>query len=121
MRKIQFKQHILPHLLAVFVFLFITILFFNPVFFSNRTLDQFDINQWKGGAQQSIEYRQETGEEALWTNSMFSGMPTYLIDIDWSDGILTNLKIVTSLGLPHPVRNIFLGFVCFYIMLLHLA
>ena len=118
MRKIQFKQHILPHVIAVVVFLFITVLFFNPVFFSNRSLDQYDINQWKGGARQSIEYRLETGEEALWTNSMFSGMPTYLIDIDWSDGILTNLKIVASLGLPHPVRNIFLAFACFYIMLL---
>lgn len=118
MKKINFKHHILPHLIAVLVFLVVSILFFNPVFFDNKTLDQQDINQWKGGAHESMEYREKTGEELLWTNSMFSGMPTYLIDARWNDGIVTTLKIIMAVGLPHPVRNIFLAFLSFYILLL---
>ncbi|MEJ2005663.1 MAG: hypothetical protein P8X57_12010, partial [Cyclobacteriaceae bacterium] len=118
MRKISFRTHILPHLVAIIVFLVVTILFFSPVFFSSRTLDQHDIKQWKGGAQEIIENREATGEEPLWTNSMFGGMPAYLVDVDWNDGILTNLKIIAAAGLPHPVRNIFLAFISFYILLL---
>jgi len=118
MRNISFRAHILPHLVAIVVFLVVTILFFSPLFFSSRTLDQYDINQWKGGAQEIIEYREATGEEPLWTNSMFSGMPAYLVDVKWNDGIITNLKIIAAAGLPHPVRNIFLAFLSFYILLL---
>lgn len=118
MKNINFTRHVLPHLIAMVVFILVTLVFFNPFFFGNKTLDQQDINQWKGGAQATIEYREATGEEALWTNSMFSGMPAYLIDVHWSDGIVTNLKIIMAIGFPHPVRNILLSFISFYILLL---
>ncbi len=118
MRKISFRAHILPHLVAILVFLVVTIIFFSPIFFSGRSLDQHDINQWKGGAQEIIENRETSAEEPLWTNSMFSGMPAYLVDVKWSDSLLTNFKIAVSLGLPHPVRNVFLAMVSFYILLL---
>ncbi len=118
MKQLQFRRHILPHLIAVLVFLLVTVIFFSPIFFKNRTLDQYDIKQWKGSAQQAIEHREETGEELLWTNSMFGGMPSYLVELDWNDDIITTIKIVTAFGLPHPVRNIFAAFVSFYILLL---
>ncbi len=118
MKHIEFRRHILPHLIAVLVFFLVTIIFFNPVFFKNRTLDQYDIKQWKGGAQEAIEYREDTGNELLWTNSMFGGMPGYLVEVDWSDDIVTTAKIVLAVGLPHPVRNVFTAFLSFYILLL---
>lgn len=118
MKKIKFTQHILPHLIAIVTFLIVTVIFFKPFFLDNKSLDQHDINQWKGGAQELIEYREATGEEGLWTNSMFGGMPGYFVDIKWSDGIVTGIKTVLVAGLAHPVRNIFLAFVSFYILLL---
>ncbi len=118
MKNIKFTQHILPHLIAVITFLIVTIIFFKPFFFDNKSLDQHDINQWKGGAQELIEYREATGEEGLWTNSMFGGMPGYFVDVKWSDGIITTIKTVLVAGLAHPVRNIFLAFISFYILLL---
>lgn len=118
MKNIKFTQHILPHLIAVITFLIVTIIFFKPFFFDNKSLDQHDINQWKGGAQELIEYREATGEEGLWTNSMFGGMPGYFVDVQWSDGIITTIKTVLVAGLAHPVRNIFLAFISFYILLL---
>lgn len=118
MKQLQFRRHILPHLVAVLVFLIVTILFFNPIFFKNRSLDQYDIKQWKGSAQQAIEHREETGDELLWTTSMFSGMPSYLVELDWSDDIITATKIIFAAGLPHPVRNIFAAFLSYYILLL---
>jgi hypothetical protein len=118
MKKIKFQTDVLPHTLAVGVFLIVTILFFNPVFFGNKTISQGDITQFLWGSKELRDYRSATGEEGLWSNSMFSGMPAYMVNMEWSDGIVAGMKNVLSFFLPHPVRNIFLAFVCYYIMLL---
>jgi len=118
MKKIKFSDHVLPHLIAVIVFLLITVFFFNPVFFDNKTISQGDIEQWSGSSKELRDYRDQTGEEGLWANSMFSGMPAYLVNLKWSDGVVVGMKHVLSVFLPHPISNIFLAFVCYYILLL---
>ncbi len=118
MKKINFSKEVAPHLVAVLVFLVVTVLFFNPIFFDNKTLDQHDIQQAKGSSKSIADYREATGQEALWAPSMFSGMPAYLVNLRWSDGPVTWAKKILSLFLPHPVNNIFLAFLCYYILLL---
>lgn len=118
MKKIIFKEHILPHTIAVLVFLIVTVFFFSPVFFENKTISQHDISEWEGGSKALRDYRNQTGEEGLWASSMFSGLPAYLVNLDWSDGVVVGMKKVMSVFLPHPVANIFLAFICYYIMLL---
>lgn len=118
MKKINFKEHVLPHALAVLVFLIVTVFFFSPIFFENKAISQHDISEWEGGSKALRDYRSQTGEEGLWASSMFSGMPAYLVNLDWSDGVVVGMKKVMSVFLPHPVANIFLAFVSYYIMLL---
>ncbi|MGK7388826.1 MAG: YfhO family protein [Candidatus Cyclobacteriaceae bacterium M2_1C_046] len=118
MKNINFSKHILPHLIAVVVLYIITAIFFNPVVFDDKVIEQHDITQWRGGAQELITHREKTGEEGLWTNSMFSGMPAYLVNTFWSDKPVKFIKIIAALGLPHPVSNIFLAFISYYILLL---
>ncbi|MEQ1587282.1 MAG: YfhO family protein [Cyclobacteriaceae bacterium] len=118
MKNIRFTDHILPHLIAGVVFLLVTILFFNPVFFDNKAVSQGDIEQWSGSSKELRDYRDQTGEEGLWAGSMFSGMPAYLVNLSWSDGVVVGMKKVLSVFLPHPISNIFLAFVCYYILLL---
>lgn len=118
MKKINFSQHVLPHLIAVIVFLIITVSFFNPVFFESKNLNQSDIIQWQASAQELTEYRSATGEEGLWTNSIFGGMPAYLISVKWGNQLIKYTHAVFALGLPHPVRIIFVSMLSFYIMLL---
>lgn len=118
MKKLRFTEHVLPHLIAVFVFLMVTILFFNPIFFDNKAIQQGDIEQWSGSSKVLRDYRDQTGDEGLWASTMFSGMPAYLVNLEWSDGVVVGIKMVMSLFLPHPVRNIFLAFICYYILLL---
>jgi hypothetical protein len=118
MKKISFTAHILPHLVAVGIFLVVTVFFFGPVFVENKVLNQHDITQSVGAAKALHDFRDQTGEEGLWTPSMFSGMPAYLVNVQWSNQAVLLLKKILSVGLPHPVANIFLAFVCYYIMLL---
>jgi hypothetical protein len=118
MKNIRFGEHVLPHLVAVVVFLVVTVFFFNPLFFDNKTLQQHDIQQFTGGAKEIIDYRAQTGKEALWTNRMFGGMPAYLISVQWSNRPVSILKSVLTLGLQHPIGNIFAAFIAYYILLL---
>ena len=118
MIKVDFKQDILPHIVAIGIFLVLTVLFFQPVFFENKGLYQGDILQWEGGAKEILDYRAETGEEGLWTNSMFGGMPAYLVSVKWGNEVIKTMHAILSVGLPHPVRIIFVSMVSFYIMLL---
>lgn len=118
MRKINFKEHILPHLAAVIIFLIVTIFFFNPVFFDNKSISQHDIQQWEASSKALRDYREATGEEGLWAPSVFSGMPAYLINLEWSNGVIVGIKKILSVGLPHPVVNIYWAFLSYYILLL---
>jgi len=119
MKKIDFRKDVAPHLLAVVVFLVVTVIFFNPIFFENKVLDQHDIQQFKGSSKSISDYRDaHNDEEPLWATSMFSGMPAYLVSVKWSEGPVAFTKRVMSAFLPHPIANIFLAFVCYYILLL---
>lgn len=118
MKTISFKTDVLPHALAVTVFLIVTIFFFRPLFFNGMSLNQGDIIQFLGSSKELRDFRQGTGEEGLWVNAMFSGMPAYMVNLDWSDEPVTIVKRIMSFYLPHPVNSIFLAFVCYYIMLL---
>ena len=111
-------QEIAPHLVAVVVFLLLVLALFHPVFLENKSLIQHDIRQGEGAAKELMDFREATGEEGLWTNSMFSGMPAYLINVHWSNSIVIGIQAFFTLGLPHPVRLIFLAFISYYILLL---
>ena len=118
MRKIHVGTDILPHIIAVSVFFLVTVFFFNPVFFENKTLQQYDIQQFIGSSKAIEDHRERTGEEPLWTNAMFSGMPAYLISVQWGNQTIAFTKTLLAVFLPHPVANIFIAFICYYIMLI---
>jgi hypothetical protein len=118
MKKINFTQHILPHGIAVLTFLIVTVFFFNPIFFENKTILQSDIQQSIAASKTLADYRAKTGEEALWLPTMYSGMPAYLVSVQWGFTVIGELKKIMALMLPHPVANIFIAFVSFYILLL---
>ncbi|MBC8301930.1 MAG: YfhO family protein [Pelagibacterales bacterium] len=79
-----------------------------------------DIKNWQGASKELTDFREATGENALWTNSMFSGMPAYQI-ATWSDANLIQYVVkVITLGMPRPASLLFLYLLGFYILLLSL-
>ncbi|MBX0292761.1 YfhO family protein [Hymenobacter sp. HSC-4F20] len=107
-------RRVLPHLLAVLFFLVLAAVYFSPILFDGKTLAQHDIVQFNGGAHEAAQFREQTGQEALWTNSMFSGMPTYLISTRFPGDLSVYLHQLFTLGLPAVVANLFLALVCGY-------
>ncbi|UOQ75725.1 YfhO family protein [Hymenobacter sp. 5516J-16] len=114
-------RRVLPHLLAVLFFLVLAAVYFSPILFEGKTLAQHDIVQFNGGAHEAAQYREQTGQEALWTNSMFSGMPTYLISTRFPGDLSVYLHKLFTLGLPAVVANLFLALVCGYALCIALG
>ncbi|WP_373495318.1 hypothetical protein [Aquiflexum sp.] len=114
----NFKKDILPHLIGVVIFYLIVLFYFSPAVIDGKILFQYDILQWEGAAKEIMDYRTETGEEALWTNRLFGGMPSYLVSFEIPGDITNFLTKVFTLGLPHPVNSLFFGMVSMYILLL---
>jgi Bacterial membrane protein YfhO len=112
----KFLGKCFPHLVAIFVFLTVAVLYCRPVF-QNKVLFQEDVLQWQGMAQSSFQYKATHGHFPLWTNSMFSGMPAYLIAMDARAlGITGIFYDVLTLDLKKPVSFFFLACLCFYFL-----
>jgi hypothetical protein len=116
MKNINFRQFI-PHITAIAIFLIITMGYFSPLLEGKR-LKQGDITHWKGMSKEITDYRAKTGQEALWTNSMFGGMPAYQISVEYKANLIRHFDNLFKLGLPHPAGLVFLYFIGFFILLL---
>ncbi|WP_163381705.1 YfhO family protein [Cyclobacterium sp. SYSU L10401] len=116
--NVNLKEAVLPHFLAILSFYLIVIIYFSPIVFEGKMIFQSDILQWEGSAKELLEHRARTGEEALWTNSMFGGMPAYLIHLDPKGDITNTLIKILTIGLPHPVSGLFFGMVSMYLLLM---
>ncbi|RAU81546.1 YfhO family protein [Pontibacter arcticus] len=119
--SINFKRDVLPHIVAILVFLLLTAAYFAPVLFEDKALSQHDMLQFKGGAKEIQDYREATGEEALWTNSMFSGMPSYLINTRYPGDFSGVIHSILTFDMPALAGNIFITLLGAYILLIALG
>ena len=109
-------KKILPHVIAILIFLLVSVLFSRPALEGN-VLDQYDIVGWKGIAQNAFDYKEKHGHFPLWNTNVFSGMPNFMIAQE-GKSILPDLNKVFSLGLPQPINFFFIACICFYILCL---
>lgn len=116
MEKFTIKS-IWPYLSAIVLFIALGLIYFSPVL-EGKKLKQSDITQWKGMSKEIVDFRDSTGIEPLWTNSMFGGMPSYTISTKYKGDYLKSIDKIFMLGLPSPVKLLFLYFVGFFILLL---
>lgn len=109
-------QKALPHAVAVVLFFLIATIYYMPVY-QGKVLDQSDVNTFKGAAQEIKDFRKNTGQEALWTNSMFGGMPAYQISVQYNDNYVGKINWILMLG-KAPASYLFLALIGFYVLLL---
>jgi hypothetical protein len=112
-------KKLLPHALALLVFLAVSALFCKPVLDGN-VMNQHDNVGWKGMAQNAFEYKDKTGHFPLWNPNLFSGMPNYQVAMEGKTILPDTVKIL-SLGLPKPMNFFFLACLFFYILALVLG
>ncbi|MEO5942883.1 MAG: YfhO family protein [Ferruginibacter sp.] len=115
MKNISFKK-ILPHLIAIAIFLVVAAIISKPEFEPGTVLKQSDLIGWQGMSHQSFEYKELHGHFPLWVTSMFSGMPAYQIAIEGAWSPLGIIDHAFQLWLPQPMNFFFLACICFYFL-----
>ena len=108
----------LPDVLAVLLFAVISYAYFFPADIEGRILYRHDSSAGRGAGQEASVYHQQTGKTTRWTNSTFSGMPTYQTAPSYksTDG-LGKLVKAYHLWLPENVWYLFVYLLGFYILL----
>lgn len=105
-------------LLSTAIMAVIAVAFFAPDNFDGNTLRQADMQQGMANGQEGALYYANTGEKALWTNSLFSGMPTFQISPTYpSNSLFEWLNTVYGLGLPAPSNLLFMMMMGFFILM----
>lgn len=104
--------------LSMAILALVSVMFFAPDNFEGHTLQQHDQVQGAANGHEAQEYEASTGEKALWTNSLFSGMPTFQISPSYpSNSLFSWIDSLYGLGLPAPSNLLFMMMFGFLIMM----
>lgn len=109
MAKINGYRNILTNLGILVVFIALAYAYMSPLL-EGKTLKMPDIDHHIGMSKELVDYRNETGEEAVWTNSMFGGMPGYMISVLYPGNLATPLA-----NLPRQLFSI-ASFIILYLI-----
>jgi hypothetical protein len=114
----QIVQILKPHLLAMGIFLVVLAAYFSPQL-NGKVVEQGDIIQGMGMAQETYDYEIRTNKVTLWTNAMFGGMPTYQISSPQkSNWMATYVERAMQLFIKAPIGWFFVAALCFYILMM---
>lgn len=108
----------LPDAIVIVIFAVISFAYFFVPVSQGKILFRHDSQASVGLGQELTQYEQRTGEVTRWTDSVFSGMPTYQISPSYNstDG-LSAVMSAYHLWLPDYVWFIFAYLLGFYILL----
>lgn len=115
MQSFDFKKF-LPHLYILAGFALLALIFCYPAVHGMK-LSQHDTISWKAMYHEAEAYHDSTGNNALWTNSMFGGMPTYTIGIPEAHNYAWKVHDFFAAVLVTPAHFIFLAMLGFYLLM----
>ena len=111
-------KKILPEVLVIVFFAVISFAYFFPADIEGKILFRHDSSAGVGAGQEQSQYKERTGKMTRWTNSLFSGMPTYQMAPSYksSDTLGVAMKAY-HLWLPENVWYVFVYLLGFYILM----
>ena len=115
MKNLNVKA-LLPHAIAIVVFLLVTVIFCKPALEPGVVMQQSDYTQADGMKRQSNLYREAHGVYPLWVTTSFAGMPAYNIIYEGAYSPLYTVDKLFQLWLPKPLNFFFLSCICFYFL-----
>jgi len=125
----NFIKLLQPHILIIFLFVVLSCAFFYPIMMG-KSLPQMDDTHTKGVSHELVQYEKaHPGEHPMWTNSIFGGMPSYLIKGVPSFNIYHRLQQLFRIGIPFTpiallpyttVAILFLLLLGFYLLMISL-
>jgi hypothetical protein len=108
---------LLPHAVAIIVFLVIAKLFFSGIN-EEYGLKQPDIEKVMGMSKELSDYRLMNGEESLWSNNMFGGMPGYQTNVMYPTNWVRPIDKVLKWGTDPAIGSLYMCMFGFYVLML---
>lgn len=106
-------------LISIVAIALIALAYFYPDAMQGNLLRQHDTQQGIAIGQEAKLFQETTGETTRWTNSVFSGMPTFQISPSYpSDSLFSWINTVMGLGLPAPANLLAMMMIGFFILCL---
>ncbi len=104
-------------ILAIAVIAIVAFVYFYPEASRGDLLRQHDMQQGAAIGHEAQLYEQATGHAPRWTNSLFSGMPTFQISPSYpSSSLFAWIGSVMGLGLPSPANLLAMMMIGFLIL-----
>lgn len=116
MKTNDLKANIGPHLIALLIFVALSYIYLLPLV-QGKVLAQHDYTQAMGQQHEITEYVEKTGDQTLWTNSMFSGMPSVQIWLGYPSNLVGQLYVFISDLFVNETNILFFLMVGVYLML----
>lgn len=114
--KEVFKK-LLPYLVAVAIFIVLTLIYASPVM-EGKVINAGDTKSWEGMYQECKEYN-DAGHYSWWTGSMFGGMPNYQIGGGKypAPAVKVSFRNIAQLWFPSTLAFILSYFIGYFILL----
>src|SRR5690606_33458612 len=95
------------HFAIIGIFIVICFIYFAPAW-QGKVLIQSDVTQAQAMQKEIMDFKAADGKAPLWTNSMFSRMPSYQIWVSYPKNIGTDIIAGTKGAVPYPIDIVLL-------------
>lgn len=111
----MFKK-ILPQLIAIVGFVLVSFIYASPLLQGKR-LAMHDTQMAAASAKEVNDFHTQTGEWAWWTNSMFGGMPSFMVAGDYENSLPTKIGSFYMNSIPSPANVLILLMLGFFVLM----
>lgn len=116
------NRNVIGYAISIVVIAIISLAFFYPDAIEGNQLRQADTLQGLAVGQETKAYADSTGIHSRWTNSLFSGMPTFQISPSYpSNSLFSWLNTLMGLGLPSPSSLLAMMMLGFLILMMSMG
>jgi len=103
------------HFAIIGIFIAICFIYFAPAW-QGKVLIQSDVTQAQAMQKEIMDFKKADGKAPLWTNSMFSGMPSYQIWVSYPKNIGTHIMSGIKGAFPYPIDVVLLYLLGAYLL-----
>ncbi|CAH0993909.1 hypothetical protein EMA8858_00014 [Emticicia aquatica] len=111
----MFKKYF-PHLIAVVGFVVVSFMYASPLLQGKR-LAMHDTQMAAASAKELNDFHKQTGEWAWWTNSMFGGMPGFMVAGEYENSLPTKIGSFYMNSIPSPANVLILLMLGFFVLM----
>lgn len=108
------------HIIMIAVLVIVVSTIFFKIAFLNYAPPASDTMQWRGSAQQLLEYNKTHWMKAQWTDNMFGGMPSYLISLPNQYPFIDSVAKIFTWFLDWRIFFLIFAGIGMYVLMIHL-